>query len=280
MDSPLSIGATVPRINLCLLAIVAAASIVCWWPLLLEPALDIPWWIPLAAVVLCSGLATVLSGGKWLLFPLIAAAATLVGIAACCRIWPLEDGIAQSYMGIAAVAAAIAVLVASLIPGSMTRKIRVPNEKRRAVWLALICVAALGPIALAVRPPIVAHRLARNERLASERVSALKDAVDRVESDHRSQACDGNALKQHYSGPAFTEKDWRFVAGNFVTEDGYAIGITIDCSQPRDYLISAMPKRGSSDGSRRICADAFSLRNCAPQWDMQRGRNSCVPCAP
>lgn len=266
-----------------LILVVATASVTSWWPLIIEPTLDVPWWVSLIVVGLSVGLATILSGRRWLHFAAIAAASTMVGVLAGYLIWPQEDGIAQSYSEIGAILATIAVSLTSLVAGLLAFLIPLSNEKlHRAVWPALLCVAAFGPLALAVRPSIVANRVARNERLASQRVSSLKDAVDRVETEagNPGRACDGNALKEHYSGPPFTEQDWRYVAGNFVTEDGYAIGITIDCSQPGHYLISATPKRGKSDGTRKFCADASDMERCAPEWDPQRKRNACVPCIP
>jgi len=271
------------RRNALLIFVVVAASAICWWPLIIEPTLDIAWWIPLSVVALCSGLATILSGGRWLLFTVVSAAATLVGLIAGSSIWPLEDGIAQSYSGFVAVAAALAVFFASLVAGRLGLLVPIINEKRRrTVWLAFLCVAAFGPVALAIRPPIVAHRLARNEYLAFARVSSLSDAVERTmtEPSNPGRVCEGGALQKNYSGPPFTEQDWRYIAGNFVTEDGYAIGITIDCSQPRHYLISAMPKRGKSDGTLRFCADESSNRLCGPEWAGITKREECVPCTP
>jgi hypothetical protein len=264
------------RRNVPLIFVVVAASAVCWWPVIIEPTLDLAWWVPLSVATLCSALATILSGGRWLLFAVVSAAATLVGLMAGSMIWPLEDGIAQSYSGIVAVVAALAVFFTSLVTGLLALLVPVLNEKlRRVVWLALLCVAAFGPVALAVRPPIVAHRLAHNEYLAFARVSSLEDAVERTDPGH---VCESAALQKNYSGPPFTERDWRYIAGNFVTEDGYAIGITIDCSQPRHYLISALPKRGKSDGTRRFCANESGKVGCGPEWDPAEKRNMCAPC--
>src|ERR1700683_1419183 len=149
-----------PR-NVPMIFVVVAASAVCWWPMIIEPTLDLAWWVPLSVVALCSGFATILSGGRWLLFTVVSAAATLVGLLAGSTIWPLEDGITQSYSGIVAIVAALEVFFASLVIGLLALLVPVPNGKlRRVVWLAFLCVAAFGPVALAVRPPIVAHRLA------------------------------------------------------------------------------------------------------------------------
>jgi hypothetical protein len=264
-----------------LIFVVVAASSVCWWPVIIEPTLDLAWWVPLIVVALCSGLATILSGGRWLLFAVVSAAATLVGLLAGFTIWPLEDGIAQSYSGIAAVAATLAVFFISLVTGLLCTRVPISNEQlRRVIWLAFLCVAAFGPAALAVRPSIVGHRLARNEYLAFARVSSLHDAVERTRTEpgNPDRVCEGGVLQKNYFGPPFTERDWHYIAGNFVTEDGYAIGITIDCSQSRHYLISAIPKRGKSDGTRRFCVDESGQVGCGPEWDLAGKRNVCALC--
>jgi hypothetical protein len=48
-------------------------SALCWWPLLIEPNLDLPWLVPLLCVALGAFLATVLCPTDWLWFPAAAA---------------------------------------------------------------------------------------------------------------------------------------------------------------------------------------------------------------
>jgi hypothetical protein len=264
-----------------LIVIVAFTSLICLWPVILEPTLDLPWWISIAIVALTSALATVLCAGRWFLFAALSATCTLVGSLACSWIWPLQDGISQSYAGLVALVAAAVILVASLAASALALLIPALNKKQlRAAWISLLCVASVSPVALALRPSIVARRVARNESLTFKRVSALKDSIDRVqaEGNQPSRACDGNVLKQHYTGPPFTHQDWQYVTGNFVTEDGYAIGITINCAQPRKYIVTAMPKRGISDGTHGFCADRSFTRNCAPQYDTRGDGEVCLPC--
>jgi hypothetical protein len=264
MEHELTVQWLAGKRDIQLATVVAIATMVNWLPLIIEPTLDISPWVTLTAVLVCPGLATILSGGKFLPFPPVASVATFVGLLGGCLIWPQEDGIAQSYMGIAAVVAAVVVCVVSLGIGLLSGLIRVSNVWGRClVWFAFLCVVASGPIELAIRPPIVAHRLARNEQLARQRVSSLKNAFDQVEAKHPGSGCDVSALKQYYSGPSFTEQDWGNIIGNAITEDGYAVSIEIDCSQPRFYEVFATPKRGKSDGSRFFCADATGMRDCS-----------------
>jgi hypothetical protein len=152
---------------------------VSWWPLILEPTLDLPFWIPLTVVALCSCLAAALSNGGWLHIPAVASAATLAGLLAGFILWPLEDGIAESYAGIASLAVTLAVVLLSLVAGLVGRQLRAAGEMhRRAQWLALAACVAFGPVVLAVRPTIIAHRVARNDRVAADRFQSLKTAVE------------------------------------------------------------------------------------------------------
>jgi hypothetical protein len=106
---------------------------------------------------------------------------------------------------------------------------------------------------------------------------SLKNAVERTmaDTDGARRFCDGQALKHHYSGPPFTDRDWRFIAGNYVREDGYDFGIY--CLQPQGaYAIDASPARGKADGSRRFCADQSGHVGCGTQWS--GSGNACIPC--
>jgi hypothetical protein len=263
------------RRNAVLVLLVVAGSSICWWPVTKEPSLDLPAWVPLIVIALCCCLATILARGKWLRFVAASSAATMVGLLFAYMEWPLEDGIAQSYAGIGVAAATVAVAVVSLVAGLMGRWIPVSNANgRRLVWIALVCCVAFGPVVLAVRPEVIAHRVARNDRLAAERFEGLKLAVERtrLEPGNPSHICDGTALKRNYAGPPFSDTDWRYVAGNYVKEDGYIFGMIIDCSQPSHYAIDVRPRRGKADGTRTFCTDEIGKVGCSAGW------NECVPC--
>jgi len=200
--SPFSAGAELTRTNTILSLLVAACSAVSWWPSTLEPALDVPWWIPLIVVALGSGLATILSNGRWLYFLGLSASGTFAGLLVGFALWPPEDGIAQSYAGLESLAATLAVALLSVVAGLAGRMLPVAVKKhRQAFWLVLAACAAFGPGALAVRPSIIAHRVARNDRLATSRFQSLKTAVERTAMDPALPAriCDGETLKRNYS---------------------------------------------------------------------------------
>lgn len=209
----------------------------------MEPNLDLPWWLPIAPIdmieicwlpllmiALMTGFAAALSGGRWLLFMIGSSVCTFVGLCSGFAISLPTDPIAASFVPyIVAVETMVAIPV-SLIAALAGRKLPVSNERgRRAIWIAFACCAGLGPLALALTPPLVAHRVARNDRLATERFKSLKIAVEkmRAESADPGHICDGQALKRNYSGPPFSDQDWSFIAGNYVQEDGYAYGIWV-----------------------------------------------------
>jgi hypothetical protein len=268
------------RKNAVLVLLVLAGSSICWWPVTKEPSLDLPAWVPIIVIAVCCCLATILARGKWLRFVAASSAATMVGLLFGYMVWPLEDGIAQSYAGIGTAVATFAVAVVSVIAGLVGRRISVSNANgRRAVWIAFAGCVAFGPVVLAVRPELIAHRVARNDRLAAERFEGLKLAVERtrMEPGNPSRICDGTALKRNYAGPPFSYTDWRYVAGNYVKEDGYVFGMIIDCSQPSHYAIDVRPVRGKADGTLAFCADESGEVGCRSEWN--RTRYVCVPCA-
>jgi hypothetical protein len=271
------------RKNAVLVLLVVTGSSICWWPVTKEPSLDLPAWVPLIVIALCCCLATILAGGKWLRFVAASSAATMVGLLFAYTVWPLEDGVAQSYAGFVTVVAAVAVAVVSVAAGLVGRRISVSNANgRRLVWIALACCVAFGPVVLAVRPEVIAHRVARNDRLAAQRFEGLKLAVERtrLEAGNPARVCEGmtgQALKRNYSGPPFSDKDWHYIAGNYVRADGYVFGMFIDCSQPSHYAIDVHPDRGKADGTRSFCTDETGKAGCRSEWN--RTRYACVPCA-
>jgi hypothetical protein len=192
-------------------------------------------------------------------------------------IWWPADGIEASYVPLLVAVGTLAEAVVSLVAALVGRKIRVPNEKyRRTIWAALVCCVAFGPVAVALTPPLVAKRVVRNDRLAAGRFEALRVAVEQTSAEPGGVAriCDGKTLKQHYSGPPFSDTDWRYIAGNSVREDGYYFGIWIDCPQPDAYVVEAAPIRQEGDGTRRFCADSSGMIGCGLGT-----HEECLPCA-
>lgn len=258
-----------------LLVLTAAGSALCWWPAMIEPSIDFSRWVLLVLIALMTGLAATLSEGYWLRFVGASIAGSFVGL--CCGVvlFPSSDGIANSYAPLAVIVATLATVPVSFVAGLVGRKLSVSNENyRRAIWLALTCCAAFGPVALALTPPLVAHRIAHNDQVAAERFASLKSAVERTiaESGDPERICDGRTLKQYYSGPPFSEEDWRRLAGNYVTEGGYSFMVL--CGKKGKYIVHATS--WTSDGTRQFCTDESGRIGCGMGWN--RSGYGCVAC--
>jgi hypothetical protein len=259
-----------------LVVLTVTGSALCWWPLIMEPNLRFPWWLPLALIALGTGLSTAVSNGRWLHFVVVSVVGAFAGLCSGFAIWLPTDGLVPvPYVIIVATLAAMAV---SFVAALAVRKVSLSDEKRRrAVGLVLICCVAFGPVALALTPKLVAYRVARNDRVAAERFASLKNAVERTvaEDGNPGRICDGQALRQHYSGPPFSEDDWRFIAGNYVTQQGYSF--MIFCHEKAGYTIHGIPWEGKGDGTRQFCTDESGKVGCGMEWN--RSRNACTPCA-
>ncbi|MGD0939247.1 MAG: hypothetical protein ABR905_05995 [Terracidiphilus sp.] len=265
--------------NTQLALLTVTGSVLCWWPSFIDPGLDLPWWIPLVIVALLAGLSACLSGGRWLRFLILATVGAFAAVRSGFEIWPPSDPIARSYEIIPLVEVPLAAALVSLIAGLIGRKIAMSSQKLgRVFWCVLVCCVAYGPVILALTPPLVANRVAHNDQLATERFMALKNAVERTRavSGNSESICDGHSLKQNYSGPPFSEEDWRYVAGNYVRKDGYAFGIWIYCSEPGEYAIDAFPERQKGDGTRKFCVDGAGRIGCGMQSSSPRFE--CAPC--
>lgn len=216
------------------------ASALWWWPLIIEPNLDLPWWCPLALVALSTGLEAVLSVERWRHFVIASAIGAFAGVWSGYAIWPLDTAhdYLQSVQATVVLDTVVAAVV-SLVMAQATRKLSLSNQNgRRAVLLALACCVAFGPIALALTPSLVANRVKRNNLLAAERFASLKSAVERTlaETGDPQRICDGLALKRHYSGPPFSQEDWDRITGNYVKQDGYFF--MIYCHEKAGYTIA------------------------------------------
>ena len=257
-----------------LLVVVAIGSGLCWWPAIIEPGIYFSGWIALVVLALLMVLATSLSGGRWLRLMVASVFGTLTGLCVGFMILPFADSIGHTYWPFAVLAVTVAALFTALAGVFAGQRLRILSEHgRRAAWLALAVCLAFGPFALALTPRVVAFRTARNDRLAAERVTALKSAVQltMAEAGGPDRICDGQALKRHYSGPPFSDRDWRFLTsrndwestGNDVKEDGYFF--TVYCHEQGGYRISAAPVRAKWDGTLRFCADESGKAGCVVQ---------------
>jgi hypothetical protein len=258
-----------------LVLLTGIGSALSWWPVAMEPGLDFPGWIPLALAPVLVGLSTILSGGSWLQFPIASIVGAFVGLVSGYAIWYPSDGIAASYLPLAVVVATLVVALFSLVVGFAVRRVSfVAGKARNVIWAVLACCFAFGPTAVAIAPPLIAQRIARNDRLAAERFSALKRAVERTRTNG-GDICFGLDLKQNYSGPPFSESDWAYISGNYVKQDGYEYGIW--CREQGGYTIHTFPTRAKVDGTRAFCTDETGTLGCGMEWN--RTRTVCTPCA-
>jgi len=259
-----------------LIALTGTGSALCWWPLAINPSLDLPVWAPFVCIATCTILAAGLCSGHWLRFAFASSVGTFAGLAAGSAIWP-SDPIGAAYAPfIIAVATLVAALV-SLVASLIGRTVALSMQKRpAAVWFALSCCVAVGPIALALTPPLVAHRITRNDRVAAERFTALKNAVERTvaATGSSSRICDGLALRRGYSGPPFSDEDWHRITGNYVRQDGYIF--MVYCREKGGYTIDAHPATEKGAGMRRFCTDESRGVGCSVEWN--RSRYACLPC--
>jgi hypothetical protein len=246
-----------------LIVLTAAGSALCWWPAAIEPSIDFPRWILLVLIALITGLATILSNGRWMRFVVASTVSAFAGLWTAFVLFPPSDGIAGSFAPLLLAAATMAALLVSLIAGLVGRNLSASTKTLgRSAWLAFALCVAFGPIALVLTPPLVRHRVAANDRMAAERFESLKRAVDGTlaEGGSPERICDGQSLKQHYSGPAFSDQDWNRITGNYVKQDGYVF--MMDCPSKGGFKIDAWPARAKADGTRRFCTGQSGNLGC------------------
>lgn len=266
------------RSNIVLLILTMLASAACWWPASAEPSLDSIGWVAFAIPALCAGLSSSMSQSRWPLFMLASTAGTFGGLCASLAIWRPSDPIAGAFAPFAIALFTLAAAVTSLVACLVGRKIAILNRRHRpAAWVGLLALAAYGPIALAVTPPLVSRRVARNDRAAEARFAALRSAVARTaaESGDPHRICDGSLLQRNYSGPSFSGVDWLRITGNYVRQGGYSY--MVYCREKGNgYTIVAQPIRETAYGTRHFCADESGKNGCRMEWD--RSRYACLPC--
>jgi hypothetical protein len=253
---------------------------ICWCSSYPEPLLHMPFWLPVAVIVLLTGLSTAISVKRWLPFVVASIAGTLVGTLTLVSLplTPTEDPLGRAYAGFAIIFATSITGALSLISALVGHKLSLKaQDHRRSVWIALGCCIAFAPVTALLAKPLVAWRMARNEKYAAERLNALSHAAQRVraETGNPELVCDGQALKRNYSGPPFSESNWRHIAGNHVMENGYLFRIWCDQNEQGGYTIDAQPNR-PWDGVREFCTDESGMIGCGVESGAQR--DECTPC--
>lgn len=139
----------------------ALGSGLCWWPVIVEPGLDLPSWIPLASAA-STGLPTILHRARWPLFLLASGLGTFSGLSVAYMIWWPTDPIAETWVPYSVAAVTLAAVIVSLVAALAARYVVISHATwRRAVWVVLSGCVAFGPLALALTPPLV--RLAKGK---------------------------------------------------------------------------------------------------------------------
>lgn len=268
------------RNDILLTGLTFIGAALCWCPMYPGLLLNMPVWLPIAVIVFLTGLSAAISVRRWLPFVVASVAGTLVGTftLAMLPLTPTEDPLGRAYVGFAIIFAESIVGASSLISALIGHKLSLKaRDHRRAVWIALGCCIAFGPVTALLAKPLVAWRMDRNEKYAAERFNGLSYAAQQVraEAGNPGLVCDGQALKRNYSGPAFSESNWRHIAGNHVMENGYLFRIWCDQNEQGGYTIDAQPNR-PWDGVREFCTDESGRIGCGMESGAQR--DVCTPC--
>ncbi len=265
--------------NAFLVLLTGLGTITAWWPLAIQPSLDLPFWVLVACAAGCAGLSILLAPSIWPLLLLISGLGTFFGFWLSLLIWPLRGPVVGLGIFYIAFGSVIAVVYVAFSAGVIMRERFISNAMlRRALWAAFFACVAFGPMALAFTPPLVQRRIVRNEQLAAHRFLSLKTAVEtaRARPDGANKICDGAALERHYAGPPFSETDWRRIAGNYVKQDSYFFMVHCRENAGRGYIIDAIPARPVGDGTRRFCTDESGDLGCRMEW--VGSGHKCLPC--
>ena len=136
-----------------LIVLTAAGSALCWWPAAIEPSVDFPRWILLVLGALITGLATVLSNGRWLRLVVSSSVGVFAGLWTGFVLFPPSDGIARSYAPLLIAAATVAALHSE--PGLYNVVDDDPSEMRA-------CLPAFAAFLGAPPPPHVGETEAQS----------------------------------------------------------------------------------------------------------------------
>lgn len=254
---------------ICVLTFVGAG--LPWWPAFIEPSIDLPLWLLATAIASVAGLASALAPQNCRHTLTLSALGLFAGLLSASVLFPPSDGIARSYLPIVIPLITIAGTLVAAVAGLLGRLLPVSARYRGVAWLALTCAVLFGPIALALRPPL----LARRDRLTVQRFQSLKIAAEIVfRTAGASEVCDGDALRKRYSGPSFSHTDWQRMTANYVRQDGHVF--MVHCKEKGGYTIDTRPARSKVDGTRYLCTDESGKVGCELKWN--RSRNVCSGC--
>jgi hypothetical protein len=140
---------------------VAAGSALCWWPVIIQPNLDLPVWkTPLIFLALITALATALSneGAGWLMSASILG--VFAGIYSGFRLWwPTDNNEAPYVLPIGlATLVSIPVSVIAVAAGVALRESKIAQKNRRLIWCAFLSSFAFAPTVVALTPLLLTRR--------------------------------------------------------------------------------------------------------------------------
>ena len=147
--------------NMPLIVMVAAGSSLCWWPVIIQPNLNLPVWkTPLIFLALITTLATALSnkGAGWLM------GASMLGVFAgiWCGFrlwWPTDINDAPYVLTVGlATLVSLPVSVIAVAAGVALRESKIAQKNRRLIWCAFLCSFAFAPTLVALTPLLLSRR--------------------------------------------------------------------------------------------------------------------------
>jgi hypothetical protein len=137
--------------NTLLIVMVVAGSALCWWPVIIQPNLDLPVWkTPLIFLALITALATALSneGAGWFM------SASILGVVAgiCCGcklLWPTDnDPLIMGLLTLVSVPVSVIAVAACVV----LRESKIAQKNRRVIWCAFLVSFAFAPTVVALTP--------------------------------------------------------------------------------------------------------------------------------
>ena len=146
--------------NTLLIVMVAAGSALCWWPVIIQPNLDLPpWKTPLILLALMTALATTLSNEGAGRLMSVSILGVFAGICFGFKLWwptDLNDAPYVLAIGMATLAS-IPVSVVAVAAGVALRETKVTQKNRRLIWCAFLSSFAFAPTVVALTPLLLTH---------------------------------------------------------------------------------------------------------------------------
>ena len=128
-----------------------------------------PWWLPFPLIAGLVAVGTILSREQAVRVVVAAVVGTFAGTTSGFVIWQPKDAIAATYVGPIIAVDTLATLVVAVVTFLLFERAAWMERQTRSLWLTLVLCAAVGPLALAVTPLILAHRISSNDRDAALR---------------------------------------------------------------------------------------------------------------